>query len=321
MQLQLPIQFPELEPKIKYGDKIYLLGSCFTQHMYNYLDRYKFQCRQNSHGILFNPFSVARALHDVIHAKQYSEQELFFLNEYYNSWNHHSDFSHLTSEETLLQINTRIAEHHQFLKEANAVCITLGSAFAYWLRKEEHYVGNNHRAPSDWFRKDLLPIEKIQTALESIQHELHQLNPNLSVIYTISPVRHVRDGVIDNNRSKARLIEAVHALPNTYYFPAYELVIDVLRDYRFFDTDLVHPNYGATQIVWEYFTSHCIDPREYATMEQVNRIYKARHHKPKNTTTKAHQEFLQQHAALCQQIMEADHRIDLTEERNYFSKG
>jgi hypothetical protein len=231
MQFLLPINIPKLEPSISHHHKVLLMGSCFTDHISHFLAKAKFSIMQNSHGVLFNPWSVSKALTDIVACKQYTQSDLFFLHEYWHSWFFHSDFSDLDADACVQKINHSILTHHTFLKETNVVIITLGSAFAYYLPVEHTLVSNNHRAPMDWFEKRLLEVDYMKNELETMQEKLAAFNPTLIFIYTISPVRHSRDGVIENNRSKARLIETVHQLRNAYYFPAYELVIDVLRDY------------------------------------------------------------------------------------------
>jgi hypothetical protein len=273
---------------------------------------------QNSHGVLFNPLSVCKALDDLVENKKYTADDLFLLNEYYHSWFFHSDFSCLDAQESLQKINDSISAQHQFLKEADAVFITLGSSYAYYLLDENIYVNNNHRAPMNHFRKDLLSIEVMTNALIAMQEKLKAFNPKLKFVYTVSPVRHSRDGVIENNRSKARLLETVHSLPNQYYFPSYELVIDVLRDYRFYDIDLVHPNYPATAYVWEQFKIHCIEPNCFPLMKKLEQLHKAKNHKPKDTQSQAHQQFLKDHLQLCNELKTTFPYLHLEEEMNHF---
>ena len=202
MDFLLKIDIPELTPKLKHTDKVLLIGSCFTEHIFNFLCRNKFAAMQNSHGVLFNPLSVCKALDDLVENKKYTADDLFLLNEYYHSWFFHSDFSCLDAQESLQKINDSISAQHQFLKEADAIFITLGSSYAYYLLDENIYVNNNHRAPMNHFRKDLLSIEVMTNALIAMQEKLKAFNPKLKFVYTISPVRHSRDGVIENNRSK-----------------------------------------------------------------------------------------------------------------------
>jgi hypothetical protein len=184
-------------------------------------------------------------------------------------------------------------------------------------------VANNHRAPGGWFEKQLLTTDTIIAALEQALANITQLNSRVNFLFTISPVRHIRDGVVDNNRSKARLIEAVHTLcerlPNAHYFPAYELVIDVLRDYRYYDIDLVHPNYAATESVWEAFVPACIDPAAVPLMEQLREISIARSHLPRFPQTEAHRRFLKSYAEKVQALQAAHPELTLDDEAAYFN--
>ena len=179
--------------------------------------------------------------------------------------------------------------------------------------------------PLQTFHKHLMTIEEINTALDNCLHQLFYFNPDLKVLFTVSPVRHIRDGVVDNNRSKARLIESVHHLVGKFnrlfYFPAYELVIDVLRDYRFFDIDMAHPNYPATNFVLEKFVQHCIDEPGRGLLEEVKKIVIARRHKPFQPSTQAHRRFLQDHREKATALARKYPFLDLTEELAYFSAG
>ncbi|MEP7257501.1 MAG: GSCFA domain-containing protein, partial [Flavitalea sp.] len=211
---------------------------------------------------------------------------------------------------------------HDFLKEARWLIITLGSSFSYRLNDGNIPVANCHRAPASQFEKRLMTVEEINTALDNCLYRLFRFNANLQVIFTVSPVRHIRDGVTDNNRSKARLIESVHHLVNKFerlhYFPAYELVIDVLRDYRFYDIDLVHPNYQATQFVIEKFMEYFVNEPSKILSQEIQKIMIARKHKPFEASTGAHKKFLQLHAEKTRALMEKYPFLDLSEEAGFF---
>lgn len=319
MNFLIPIHIPSLQAPIEHKHQILLTGSCFTEHMSNFLSRAKIRNQHNSHGIMFNPLSLCVALQDVIDARVYSEQDLFFHNEYWHSWNHHSDFSYRDPKKALAEINNHIKTQHEFLKQADYLILTLGSAFAYYHLEENRYVSNNHRTPLNWFRKDLLSAEFMTEELQHCINRLKIFNPKLKSIVTISPVRHTRDGVIENNRSKARLLETVHALKDIYYFPSYEIMIDVLRDYRFYDSDLVHPNYQATQYIWEQFLTHCINPDAKPLIASCEKLFKAMHHKPKDENSLAHAAFKKECLQLCQDIQQAYPYINLQQEIDYFS--
>jgi hypothetical protein len=271
----------------------------------------------------------------------YSESDLFKLNELWHSWSHHSRFSDVDPHAVLKKINNAQHAAHQFLKEADWLIITLGSSFSYRLsetgktrsaveiatntRNGWEGVANCHRAPGQWFHKHLLTIDETVSTLDNTIHQLFRFNPKLHLIFTISPVRHIRDGVVENNRSKARLIEAVHHLVNKfdklYYFPAYELVIDVLRDYRFYDIDLVHPNYAATQAVLELFLKTHTSNETQELVEKIKMVVTARKHKAQFPSTAAHQTFLKTHLQKAQALQQQHPHLNLKEEIDYFNQG
>jgi len=323
MQLSLQLDIPVLPKPISYTDNILLIGSCFTEHISDRLQQHKFKVLSNPHGILFNPLSVASSLEGYLSSKQYEQEDLFYQNELWNSWDHHTRFSDISADVALNGINQSQAEASVFLKHADWVIITLGSAFQYYLKETGKPVANNHRAPAQWFEKKLLPIDEITTALGNALQHLFDSNPYAQVLFTISPVRHIRDGVVDNNRSKARLIESVHALceqyEKAYYFPAYELVIDILRDYRFYDIDFVHPNYLATTYVWEHFIKSCIARPAYEVMQQVQEIITARSHRTRFPATAVHQKFKESYAEKTRALIDKYPYLDLNEELRYFT--
>ena len=332
MDFMLDIDVPSPAEKINYKDGVMLVGSCFTEHIGNRLQALKFDVLQNPHGILFDPYSVSDSLLSYIRPKDYTIADLFYLNECWQSWQHHSQFSRMDQEETLRLIRAAQRQAHEFLGKTGWLIITLGTAFSYRLSAglppglqgtPGMPVANCHRAPAQWFRKHLMTIEEIQSALDNCLHQLFQFNPQLRIIFTVSPVRHIRDGVIENNRSKARLIEAVHHMVNKfdrlYYFPAYELVVDVLRDYRFYDVDMVHPNYQATAFVLEKFTEHFVDGASREIMEALSGIVAARKHKPFQPDTLAHQRFLQTQLEKTRQLKSKYPFLDLEEELRFFS--
>ena len=324
MDLMLPISIPKAPRLINHRQKILSIGSCFTEHIGNALKDLKFEVLQNPNGILFDPASVCNSLISYVRNEAVQEEGLFPLNELWHSWQHHSRFSGTNKQEVLEQVNRSTAGAHQFLKEAAWLVITLGSSFSYRLVQQQLApVANCHRAPAQWFQKHMMTVDESIAALDNAIHQLFRLNPALSVIFTISPVRHIRDGVIENNRSKARLIEAVHHLVNKfdglYYFPAYELVIDVLRDYRFYDIDMVHPNYTATGFVLEQFLQAHTSDETRALCEEIKKIMIARRHKASHPSTGAHKRFLATHFEKTKSLQKQHPYLNLDEEIKYFS--
>lgn len=296
MDFHLEFSPKPFDVKINHQQNLLLIGSCFTEQIGTKLANHKFSVLDNPNGILFNPVSITKSISSYIDNKQYSEADIFYQNESWNSWEHHSRFSKPDVAECLKGINESQSNANAFLKRADWLLITLGSAFVYQL-KNKNVVANCHKVPTDKFVKRLLSTDEIFTDLQSMIEEALAFNSVLNIIFTISPVRHLRDGFIENNRSKATLIQTVHQLveknTNCFYFPAYELVIDDLRDYRFFAEDMVHPNYAATNYVWEKFIASCIDEGSQQFMKEIAVIVAAKNHKPFNPTSEQHKKFLQ----------------------------
>lgn len=333
MQWQLPIHIKRPYRLIAYGEPVLLVGSCFTEHIGQGLADLKFPVLQNPHGILFGPDAVCRSIHSYIENKRYHASELFFWQECWHSWDHHSRFSSVDKEDCLRAINESQQVAHDFIKKADWLILTLGSSFCYRLTDSsdragceiDRSVANCHRAPQQWFKKELLAVDEIVSMLRDCFTAFYALRPQARIIVTISPVRHARDGVVENNRSKARLLEALQQLDEQgmpyYYFPAYELVIDVLRDYRFYDIDLVHPNYAATGFVLDQFMEHCVSADAVSVAAQIKKLVTAMRHRPRQPQTQSHRVFLKQQYEIALALQQQYPQIDLSGELAYFKEA
>jgi hypothetical protein len=280
--------------KISIKDPIMLVGSCFSDNLGEKLKHNRFNVMINPSGIMFNPVSITRSLTSCITGHPYNSSMIFKTQEWWTSWDHHTRFSHADPDALLAMMNSALKEAHDFLKETKWLIITLGSAWVYQLDNGD-VVANCHKVPTDKFRKKLLAVEDVLSSLDNLIHRLFIYNPGIKIMFTISPVRHLRDGFVENNRSKAVLIQAVHHLvdkfSNLFYFPSYELVIDDLRDYRFYAEDMVHPNYQATEYVWQKFVDACMDGGTLNVMKEINLINAAKAHKPFQPQSEAHRKF------------------------------
>jgi hypothetical protein len=329
MDFRLEFSPKPFAQKINHQHKLLLMGSCFTEKIGDKLRAYKFTLLQNPNGILFNPVSVKEAIQNYIANKVIKENDLFYLNEAYHSWQHHNRFSGIAKEDTLQNINASTNSAHHYLKKTDFVIITLGSAWVYELTdkavpaKPGSVAANNHKAPADWFNRRLISNLEVISLVNDTVSQLQNFNPSVKIIFTISPVRHLREGFVENNRSKAALINAVHLatelFDNVFYFPAYELVIDDLRDYRFFAEDMVHPNYAATNYVWEKFIATCIDEPAQELMKQINEINAAVNHKPFNPSSAAHKKFQQINLNKIKDLQTKYQYLDFANEENIFS--
>jgi hypothetical protein len=331
MKFHYEFAVQKLNNPIAHQHKLMLVGSCFTENIGDKLRRMKFSVLENPAGILFNPVSVSQTITNCIENKLVTESDIFQYNEAWHSWDHHSRFSNFHVHDCLNSINQSTAEAHAYLKEADFLVLTLGSAWVYELsdkaigNKVGSVAANNHKAPADWFSKRLLTVEQTLVVLDNLLHRLFRFNPKLNIVFTISPVRHLREGVIENNRSKAVLIQAVHHLVDKfsklYYFPAYELVIDDLRDYRFYAEDLVHPNYHATQYVWEKLIGACMTESTQALMKEIAEINLAYQHKPFNPHSQQHLQFLNNYLEKTRALSIQFPYLNFEKELAYFETG
>ncbi len=330
MKFHFEFNIAKLPFTVKHTHKLMLMGSCFTENMGEKLRKHKFTTLENPNGILFNPVSVAEAIESYIENKQITESDIFLHNETWHSWKHHSRYSGISAEDCIEKINASTTAAHHFLQHADHLIITLGSAWLYNLTEQApkgakgSVVANNHKAPANWISKHLMKSEDAKSVLQTIIENLLAFNPALQIIFTISPVRHLREGAIENNRSKAALIQAVHEVTQAFesvnYFPAYELVIDDLRDYRFYAEDLVHPNYQATQYVWEKFTEVCMDEETRELLKIIAEINLAHQHKPFNPLTQQHQRFLENYFQKTKNLQEKFPWLSFEKELAYFAQ-
>jgi hypothetical protein len=330
MKFKLTLEAKPSKYPIEYGDKLMLIGSCFTENIGAKFKSHLFEISENPYGILFNPVSVTNTLTEIMDLRKYKSDDLFQHNELWHSWSHHSRFSAIEKELAVENINRTILDAHHFLKSANRLVITLGSAWLYHLTNEAplgkgQVVANNHKGPINWFFKSLMQPNELLESLHALVARLQTFNPNLQIVFTISPVRHLREGLIENNRSKAVLIHAVHELVSQSnqvdYFPAYEYVMDDLRDYRFYAEDLVHPNFAASGYVWDKLVETYMDHKTQAIMKQIAELQLAMNHKPFFTGSVEHQKFLQSCILKTETLMAAYPTLSLQDHLAFFKAG
>ncbi|WP_456439517.1 GSCFA domain-containing protein, partial [Psychroserpens sp.] len=244
MELQTKLSLkPQLHNQIDYNSKIGLFGSCFSEHIAEKFSYYKFQKFDNPFGILFHPLAIENLIVNAINEKQYSEDDIFFHNEQWHCFEAHSKLSRTSKEELLKTLNTQVKATSAFLNDASHIVITLGTAWAYRLIETDNFVANCHKIPQKKFLKELLSVDAITESLEAIVSLIKSINSNVSIVFTVSPVRHIKDGFVENTQSKSHLISAIHQLveprKQLYYFPSYEIMLDELRDYRFYKDDML----------------------------------------------------------------------------------
>ncbi|AUC13767.1 GSCFA domain-containing protein [Tenacibaculum sp. SZ-18] len=296
LQTQIPLQ-KEVHRQIDYSSKLFLLGSCFSENIGNKLSYYKFQSTQNPLGILFHPKAIEQLVVNSMNDKEYTEEDIFELNERWHCFDAHSQLSNNVKEELLHNLNEAIKTTNEQLTNSTHIIITLGTAWVYRHISSDKMVANCHKVPQKQFLKELLSVDEVTESLESITALIRSINPKVSIIFTVSPVRHVKDGFVQNQQSKSHLIAGIHNVieprKNIHYFPSYEIMMDELRDYRFYKEDMIHPNQTAIHYIWEKFVYSWFNEFSLSTMKRVEEIQKGITHKPFNPNSEAHQKFLE----------------------------
>jgi lysophospholipase L1-like esterase len=283
---------------IDYHSDILLIGSCFSENIGKKLEYFKFQNLQNPFGILFHPKAIENLIANAINKKEYSENDIFFHNEQWHCFDAHSKLSSTSKEDLLCHLNRQIESTYQQINKSSHIIITIGTAWVYKHIESNSIVANCHKVPQKQFEKELLFVDEISNSLKNIVDLIRSINKNTSVIFTVSPVRHLKDGFIENTLSKAHLIAAIHKLipplgVRGLYFPSYEIMMDELRDYRFYSEDMIHPNQTAINYIWDKFQEVWISKDTSKTMDDVDAIQKGLQHKPFNPNSEAHLIFLQ----------------------------
>jgi len=314
----VPVQSQVLS--LNHSTKFALLGSCFTENIGNRLQRYKFKTLVNPFGILYNPLSIANSFNRIFNKKQFTESDVHLLNEQWFSFHHHTKLNSNTKEAHLNKLNNIVEEALLFLQTTNVLIITFGSAYTYQFIESGEVVANCQKVPNHFFKKSQSTVKQIIEVYKVLLKQLFSLNEHLQIIFTVSPVRHIKDGIIENQKSKATLILAIDYLiqlfeDKTHYFPAYEIMIDELRDYRFYKNDLLHPNETAIHYIWDKFCKSYLNGEANNTIEQLDKLLKQVNHQPFNPSSQKHKEATRKLVERLQ-LFQNDHNIDLHQEIN-----
>ena len=295
MKLTTPIKLSRQNSPINYSSKVLLLGSCFAQNMGAKLEYYKFQQCTNPFGILFHPVAIEKLITRAVNHTWFTSKDVFLQNEQWHCFLAHSKLSNTSEEDLISALNSALEKLRFSLLEASHVVFTFGTAWVYKHLEKDTIVANCHKVPQKEFVKQLLSPDDVSDVLLGIETKLRTINPTCSIINTVSPVRHIKDGLIANSRSKAHLIAGVQEIVSpeklNYYFPSYEIMMDELRDYRYYKEDLIHPNQTAIAIIWNAFTGSWICPETAALQKKIATIQSGMLHTPFNENSKAHIHF------------------------------
>ncbi|VXC00633.1 GSCFA domain-containing protein [Flavobacterium sp. 9AF] len=297
MQFTTKIPLEKLPCPISYDSKILSLGSCFAENIGDKFHYFKFQNESNPFGIIFNVVSIEKLVNRIINKNEFTEKDIFFHNDLWHCFEVHSELSNPDKETFLKHLNSILESTQQHINSMTHCLITLGTSWVYRNNESREIVANCHKVPQKQFTKELLSVKEIENSIINIVSLVNQINKKVNFLFTISPVRHLKDGFVENNVSKAHLISAIHSTisqqPSTIsYFPSYEIVMDELRDYRFYAEDMLHPNAIAINYIWKRFKEIAIDEKAFSILDEVEVIQKALAHKPFNPNSENHVNFV-----------------------------
>ena len=314
----------EIFPKINHSSGVFFVGSCFSQVLGAKWKESKGSTLYNPFGTVYNPVSIRKMIENIIHCQIPAPESISEHNGIYFHTDYHSDMSALSRDEVYENIRQTTTKATDFLPNATYVFITLGTAFVYEEKSSGQIVANCHKLPASHFRKRMLSTEEIILNLQNILETIFAINSATKVVWTVSPVRHIKDGIIENNWSKARLVDAVHTVvreqKNMHYFPAYELVLDQMRDYRYYENDLIHPGPEAREAIWQYFSDTYFDDETRKLNVDIQKIRSAFHHRPKFPQHADYKRFCEQQLKAIQSALKRYPDLDFTEEKNHFNR-
>ena len=293
MKFRILCKIPTYPFAIDYSDGCFFIGSCFADSIGRYMVDIGFNTTSNPFGVLYNPVSIAQTLRLFCGEQDIQFRDVFESQNGYRHWQLHSRFRHNDRDSFLHELQQLRKQSSDRLKASKFLILTLGSSYAWRKNSDQQIVANCHKMPASLFTRELLSVEEMVSSLTTICFEYLSTNTDRKIVFTVSPVRYVRDGLINSNRSKARLIEVCHQLTEKFksvnYFPAFELINDELRDYRFFKEDMAHPTDTATNYVWEKFREALFAEDALEFFQLASKIAKMKQHSiqdPQNEASK-----------------------------------
>jgi GSCFA family. len=298
MEFRKKIDIPVSDLQISHHSKMMLFGSCFIENIGQKLQEYKFNVNINPFGISYNPASISQSLEILLDKKDFTEKDIFHHGGLYHTFFHHSTFSEEDKDQLLNKINYHREKASEDLKNADIFLITFGTSYIYTRKQTNEVISNCHKLPASYFGHRRLSVREIVDSWKCMILRLREVNPTVKILFTVSPIRHWKDGAHNNQISKSVLLLSIDELSNSsddiYYFPSYEIVLDELRDYRFYAEDMIHPNDTAIRYIWERFSETYFDKETIQINKQWQNIHKAISHRPFNEQTKEHKQFLRQ---------------------------
>ncbi|MEX0982465.1 MAG: GSCFA domain-containing protein [Bacteroidales bacterium] len=296
MKFRTEIDIKKAPYPIGYEKPVVMLGSCFTDNTGSYLEKYLFHVSVNPFGVIYNPLSISNSITALIGKEEYLEEELRFHDGLWFSFDHYTKFSDPDRKIATEKINKAFLEAKQLFQRAGHLILTFGSAYVYERKETGKIVNNCHKLPASQFIRRLLTVKEIVQHYQALVDQILSIYPEIKIILTVSPVRHIKDGLTGNQQSKSTLLLSAGELeklyPDTcYYFPSYEIMMDDLRGYRFYSADLLHPNGQAIEYIWNHFLGNCIKEDAEKIIKSLDPLMKALHHRPLHAHTEQYKKF------------------------------
>ncbi len=297
MKLQTPVIFPKPSFDISHHSTLLLLGSCFSENIGSKLIENKFPVNVNPFGIMYNPLSIYNALNRLFDKTEFTPEEFIYHNNLYHSFMHHGSFSQPSLDDAIKKVNDEFNLASTQLDNANFLLITFGTSYVFRHMESSEIVGNCHKLPANKFIRERLTVDEVTSSWSNLIARALSLNPTLKILFTVSPIRHFKDGAHENQLSKSILHLSIDNLmklfpKNVFYFPAYEIMIDQLRDYRFYADDMLHPSNLAQEYIWERFVEAYFSDETHNIIAHWQKIQQSLSHKPQNVSSIAYKKFL-----------------------------
>lgn len=322
MEFRVKVDIPEMPFKIDRKTPLLSLGSCFSQRIGIRLEKLLFQIEVDPFGVVYDPLSISNALTEIAEKKTYSSPDLCKNKELFYSFSHSTLFSGTNENDVLDHINSRINAANSMLRDAPLVMITLGTAWAFRNIEMDKVVANCHKLPGALFERELLSVETVVSALSRALDSLKGVAPDAKILFTVSPVRHLRDGLVNDQLGKSILFVALSELRKVHaevlYFPAYELLVHELRDYRYYAEDMAHPTDQAAEYIWQRFEEALIQPSEHDISKKIRSIQQAMQHRIQRANTVEFRKFAQDQRNRVTELLQQRPELDLTEQASYF---
>jgi len=324
MQFRTEIESVNTGSKIEHNHTIVTIGSCFAENIGEFFKRYRFNILDNPFGVLYNPASIFNSLQLIENRKILTKKDLFNYDELWHSWYHHSSFSHPDPEHCLAAINENLIKAKKYLEECRFIIISLGTSYVFEHIDSGIIVSNCHKIPAKHFRRIRLNVKQTEDYIHKTVSMIKNINPSVQFLFSVSPIRHIKDGLVENQLSKASLIVAVHNViqdsDNLYYFPGYEIMTDDLRDYRFYEKNLTHPSQLAVEYIWEKFMNAWLSQECRTAIEELGALNRARAHRILFPDSVKARNFKTQQLDKITQLKQKYPYIDFSDDIKHFSE-